>query len=129
MAAVTICSDFGAQKSKVCHCFHCFSIYLPWSNGTDAMIFVFWILSFNKLGVTAITIIYFIRLKLLIHDLPGSCYALFNWSYTFLFFWNKCIFKFSGFVWKFLFMQNWITRFLIREISVSCPCYWYVKGW
>ena len=26
---VTICSDFGAQKDKVCHCFHCFPIYLP----------------------------------------------------------------------------------------------------
>ena len=26
MAAVTICSDFGAQENKVCHCF---SIYLP----------------------------------------------------------------------------------------------------
>ena len=24
MAAVTICSDFGAQENKVCHCFHCF---------------------------------------------------------------------------------------------------------
>ena len=23
MAAVTICSDFGAQKKKVSHCFHC----------------------------------------------------------------------------------------------------------
>ena len=32
--AVTICSDFGAQENKVCHCFHCFSIYLPWSDGT-----------------------------------------------------------------------------------------------
>ena len=29
MAAVTICNDFGAQKYKVCHCFHCFPIYLP----------------------------------------------------------------------------------------------------
>ena len=28
------CSDFGAQENKVCHCFHCFPIYLPWSNGT-----------------------------------------------------------------------------------------------
>ena len=27
MAAVTICSDFGAQKYKICHCFHCFPIY------------------------------------------------------------------------------------------------------
>ena len=24
MAAVTICSDFGAQGNKVCYCFHCF---------------------------------------------------------------------------------------------------------
>ena len=28
MTAVTICSDFGAQKNKVIHCFHCFPIYL-----------------------------------------------------------------------------------------------------
>ena len=34
MAAVTICSDFGAQENKVWHCFHCFPIYLPWSDGT-----------------------------------------------------------------------------------------------
>ena len=29
MAAVTICSDFGAQENKICHCFHFFPIYLP----------------------------------------------------------------------------------------------------
>ena len=34
MAAVTICSDFGAQENKVCHCFHCFPIDMPWSDGT-----------------------------------------------------------------------------------------------
>ena len=28
-AAVTICSDFGAQENKDCHCFHCFPIYVP----------------------------------------------------------------------------------------------------
>ena len=29
MAAITICSDFGAQKNKVSHCFHhCFPMYL-----------------------------------------------------------------------------------------------------
>ena len=30
----SICSDFAAQKNKVWHCFHCFPIYLPWSDGT-----------------------------------------------------------------------------------------------
>ena len=34
MAAVTIYSDFGAPKNKVCHCFYCFPIYLPCSDGT-----------------------------------------------------------------------------------------------
>ena len=29
MGEVTICSDFGAPNSKVCHYFHCFPIYLP----------------------------------------------------------------------------------------------------
>ena len=29
-----MCSDFGAQKNKVSHCFHCFPIYLPWSDCT-----------------------------------------------------------------------------------------------
>ena len=33
-AEVTICSDFGAPKNKVSHCFHCLPIYLPWSDGT-----------------------------------------------------------------------------------------------
>ena len=31
VAAVTMCSDFGAQENKVCHCF---PIYLPWRDGT-----------------------------------------------------------------------------------------------
>ena len=29
MAAVTICSGFGAQENKVCHSFHCFPVYFP----------------------------------------------------------------------------------------------------
>ena len=35
------------KKNKVCHYFHCFPIYLPWSDGTDAMIAVFCMLSFK----------------------------------------------------------------------------------
>ena len=34
MAAITILSDFGAQESKICHCFHSIPIYFPWSDGT-----------------------------------------------------------------------------------------------
>ena len=47
MAAVTICSDFGAQGNKVCHYFHCFSTYLSWNDGTGCHVWVFecWALS------------------------------------------------------------------------------------
>ena len=38
---VTVCSNFGAKENKVCHCFHCFPIYLPWNGGTGCMILVF----------------------------------------------------------------------------------------
>ena len=34
MVAVTIHSDFQAEENKICHCFHIFPIYLPWSDGT-----------------------------------------------------------------------------------------------
>ena len=47
MAAVTICTDLVAHKSKICHCFHCFPIYLPWSDGTRCHDLSFWTLSFK----------------------------------------------------------------------------------
>ena len=34
MAAIAVCGDFGAQENKVCHCFHLFLIYFPWTDGT-----------------------------------------------------------------------------------------------
>ena len=47
MAAVTICSDFGAPQNKVWHCFHCFPVYCHEVMGPDAMFLVFWMLSFK----------------------------------------------------------------------------------
>ena len=46
MAAVTICSDFGAPQNKV---WHCFPIYLLWSDGTRChdLHLLFWMLSFK----------------------------------------------------------------------------------
>ena len=41
MAAVTICSDFGAQENKVSHCFHCFPSVCHDVMGPDAMMFAF----------------------------------------------------------------------------------------
>ena len=37
MVAVTICSDFGAQKNKVSHCFHLYVVGLPrWLSGKES---------------------------------------------------------------------------------------------
>ena len=33
MAAVTIHSESGVQENKICHCFHFFPFYWPWSDG------------------------------------------------------------------------------------------------
>ena len=45
MAAVTICSDFGAQENKAYYCFHHFPTYLSWSDGTRCHDLSFWMLS------------------------------------------------------------------------------------
>ena len=47
MAAVTTHSDLGAQENKICHCFHFFPFYLPWSHGTRCHNLSFWMLSFK----------------------------------------------------------------------------------
>ena len=47
MAGVTIHSDFGVQKNKVCHCLHFFCIYFHEVMGPHVMIFILWMLSFK----------------------------------------------------------------------------------
>ena len=47
IAAITICSDFGAQENKVFNCFHYFPICLHEVMGLNAMILVFWMLNFK----------------------------------------------------------------------------------
>ena len=44
----SVCSDFGAQKYKICHYFQCFYFYLPLNNGTGCIILVFWMLNFKS---------------------------------------------------------------------------------
>ena len=40
-------SDFGTPQNKICHCFLCFPIYLPWSYGISCHGLFFWMLSFK----------------------------------------------------------------------------------
>ena len=58
MAAVTLCSDFGAQENKICHCFHCSSSVCLKMMGLDAMILVFWMLGFKPaFSLSSLTLI------------------------------------------------------------------------
>ena len=55
--------------NKVCHCFRCFPIYLPWSGGTRCHDFVFWMLSFKPtFPLSSFTFIK--RILVLLHFLP-----------------------------------------------------------
>ena len=45
--AVTVHSDSGAPQNKICHCFPFSSSICPEVMGPDAMIFIFWMLSFK----------------------------------------------------------------------------------
>ena len=48
MAALTICSDFGAQENKIRHCFHFPPSICNKVMGPDAMILVFLMLNFKS---------------------------------------------------------------------------------
>ena len=89
MAAITICSDFGAQENKVCHCFHCFLIYLHEVMGLDAMILTFkpaFSLSsftfikglFSSSSLSAIRVVSSVYLRLLIFLAANLIIALVN---------------------------------------------------
>ena len=79
MAAVTVCSDFGAQEKKIFHYFHFFPIYLPWSVGTGC----------HGLGFLNVALSQFFRFPLspssrgslvLLHSLPLKWYHLHIWG-------------------------------------------------
>ena len=133
MAAITICSDFGAQKSKVWHHFHYSPIYFPWSDGTGAMIFVFWVLSFKPiLSLSSFTFIkrlfssssfFAIRvvpsgyLKLLIFPLAILIPAYASSSQTFCMMYSAYKLNKQG-----DHVQPWWTPFPIWNLSVIVPC-------
>ena len=132
MAAVTICSDFGAPQNKVFHCFHCFPIYLPWSDGTrchdlsflmsfkptfSLSSFTFVKSLFSSSSHSAIRVVSSAYLRLLIF-LPAiliPVYALSNWAFCMMYY--TCMLNKQGDN-----IQPWSTPFPIWNLSVvPCP--------
>ena len=79
MAAVTTYSDFGAQENKVCHCFHHFPIYLPWSDGTGCHDLHFLMLSFKL----AFSLSSFTFIKKLFSSSSLSSIRVVSFAYTY----------------------------------------------
>ena len=132
MAAVTICSDFGAQENKVCHCFHCFSIYLPWNDGTGCHDLSFWMLSFklafslssftfikrlfSSSSLSAIRVVSSAYLKLLIFLLAILNPACASSSLAFHMMYSVCKLNKQGDT-----IQLWCTPFpILKQYVVPC---------
>jgi len=130
MAAVTICNDFEAQENKVCHCFHCFPIYLP-SNGTlchDLKFSECWVLSqlfhffstfkrlFSSSLLSAIKVVSSVYLTLLIFFLEILILAYESYSPAFCVMYSAYKLNKQGDN-----IQPWHTPFPILDRSIV-PC-------
>ena len=104
MTAITIHNDFEAQENKICHCFHFFLIYFPWSDGTECHDLSFWMLSFKQ----AFSLSYFTfikRLWFLFTFFAFISVALGDWP-------KKTLVRFMS--------ENVLPMFSFRSILVSC---------
>ena len=133
MAAVTICSDFGAPQNKVSHSFHCFPSICYEVMGPDAMMLVFWTLSFKPTFslssftflkrffssslLSAIKVVSSAHLKLLIFLLAILITACASSSLAFHMMYSAFKLNKQGDN-----IQPWCTSFLIWNLSaVPCP--------
>ena len=133
MAAATIWSDFWAQEKKVCHCFHCLPIYLPWSDGTGChdlsflnvefqfrfslSSFTFIKRLFNSCSLSAIRVLSYAYLRLLIFLLAILIPACASSSPAFLMMYSAYKLNKQGDN-----IQAWHTPFPIWNQSVvPCP--------
>ena len=135
MAAVTMCSDFGAQENKVCHCFHCFPVCLPWSEGTrchdlsfmnvkfklafllSSFTFTRRLFIFSSSLFSAISVVSFPYLRLLIFLLAVLILACASFSPAFYMMYSECKLNKQGDS-----IQPWHARFPVGNQSVvPCP--------
>ena len=120
-------------KIKVSHCFHCFPIYLPWGDGNDAMILVFWMLNikstfsltsftfikrlFSSSSLSAIRVVSSAYLRLFIFLLAILIAACASSSLVFHMMYSAYKFNKQGDN-----IQPWCTPFSIwKQSVVPCP--------
>ena len=132
MTAVIFCSDFGVPQNEVSQCFHCFPIYLPWSDGTKCHDIHFLNEEFEPdVSLSSFT---FIKSLFSSFSLPAMRVVSSEYVWLLIFLPETFIPVFVSSSWAFLVMcsayklsnqgdniQPWHTAFLIWNQSVV-PC-------
>ena len=118
---ITICSDFGAQENKTCHCFHFSSFYLHEVMGQDAMILVFWIWVLSQLFDSPLLPL---SRDFLVHFcfLPKEWYLLI-WGCLY-FSWQSWFQLVSHPAWHFtwyIIHRSLVSMVAIYSLDVYCP--------
>ena len=132
MAVVIICSDFGASQNKISHCFHCFPIYLPWSDGTkchdihflngefepdvslSSFTFIKRLFSSSSLSAIMVVSSDYVQLLIFLLDIFISVFASSSWAFLMVYSAYKLGNQGDN-------IQPWHTPFLIWNQSVV-PC-------
>ena len=115
MGAVTICSDFGAPKNKVCRCFH----LMPYAS-VMSIPFLSFIKPIFAWNVPLVSLI-FLKRSLVFPILLFSSISL-HWS------WRKAIHEWSSGLSQFLQFQSEFgnTNFMIWATVSSQSCFWWL---
>ena len=140
MALVTVCSDFGAQENKLFHCFHCFPIYLPWSDGIGchdlsflnvefwASFFTFIKRLFSSSSLSPLRVVSSVYLRLLIFFLVvlipacASSSLAFIWCTNSAYKLNKQVDIYCIVLDIYCQVQPWNTPFpILKQSVVPCP--------
>ena len=103
MAVVIVCSDFGAPQNKVSDCFHCFPIYLLWSDWTkchdlrflnvefkpdvslSSFTFTKWLFSFSLLSAMRVVSSAYLRLLIFLPAIVISACASSSWAFRMIY--------------------------------------------
>ena len=120
-----ICSDFGAQENKICHCFHFPSFFCHEEIGLDAIILVLWMLSFKP----AFSLSSFILIKRLFSSSSLSAIRVISFAYLRLLISPPTIVCKQ---YRTIFLFSEFTHYDIRYMHPCC-CKWHYfilfNGW
>ena len=123
MAAVIVCSNFGAQENKLYHCFHCYPICLHEVMGLDAMIFIFWMLNFKPaFSLSPLTFIAGVSSSSQGISLKGWAVSAGNDVASDSRYGTTCLFQASGsllYFFKSIRSEVWHFQFPLTQIIVS----------